>query len=227
MVVLAVVTTIALCLLLDWLANRDGHPEPAVRLPARSREPGLDPPELVGDLQVQLDMSYHPAHSWALAVGPDRVRVGVDAFTVRILGPFDAVDLPRPGAQIVQGRPAWSLRRGLQWAPMLSPVSGRVTAINSLAVVQPEVLNRDAYGAGWLLEVESEDMATDFNNLLRGPVVLRWLAEAMDRARAHGWRYRVSAAQDVSPDRWSQAVREFLHTAGRPAVATPDESVRG
>ncbi|MDA0335902.1 MAG: glycine cleavage system protein H [bacterium] len=220
MVALAVVTTIALCLLLDWLSNRDRHTEPAVRLPARSHEPGLDPPVLVGDIQVQLDMSYHPAHSWALAVGPDRVRVGVDAFVVHVLGPFDAVDLPRPGARVVQGAPAWGLCRGTLCAPVLSPVSGRVVAVNSLVAVQPHVLQEDAYGAGWLLEVETEDVVTNLNNLLHGVVVCRWLAEATGRSRRHLGPARGGSAPAVLPESWSLAVREFLCTEVGSVAAT-------
>lgn len=216
MVVLAVVTTIALCLLLDWL-SRDRHPEPTVCLPAGAREPGLDPPELVGDIQVQLDMCYHPAHSWALAVGPDRVRIGVDAFALQVLGPFNSIDLPRPGSSVVQGRPAWNLCRGGCRAPVLSPVSGRVAAVNSLVAVQPQVLQGDPFGQGWLLEVQTADITTSFNNLLRGAVVCRWQAEAIARTRSRGWYSKMSASSEMPPAWWSQAVQEILYTDSRDA----------
>lgn len=212
MVLLIVITTVVLCLLVDWLSSRAGHPEPVRNPLASPRDPRLEPSERVSDLRLQPDMSYHPAHSWALAVGPDRVRVGIDEFTVCVLGPPDGVELPRRGARVVQGRPAWYLCRDGWRAPVLSPVSGRVAAVNSLVAVHADVLQRDAYGAGWLLEIETEDVVTSFNNLLHGDMARRWLEDAAAHARRYAWRDRDPSPLAAPPPWWPQAVREFLRT---------------
>lgn len=213
-IILVVLVAAILCLFADWLSSRAGCTEPVAHKPGSSRDPPLGPPDRVGDLRLQPEMAYHPAHSWALATGPERVRVGVDDFAARLVGEALGVDLPVVGDRVVQGRPGWALTRGGRRIPVLSPVTGRVAAVNSLVAVRPEVVGRDPYGEGWLLEVEAEDPTANLNNLLAGPMVRRWFDDARVRARAR--RHGDEGAADLDA-----AAREFLRTevAGCPSTA--------
>ena len=73
----------------------------------------------------------HPGHAWAKIETGAFVRVGVDDFALRMLGPLDRIEGPLMGKQVHQGRPGIVLHRGGKAARVLSPVSGVVTAVNT------------------------------------------------------------------------------------------------
>src|SRR3990172_5631590 len=52
---------------------------------------------------------YHPGHTWAIPVGANRVRVGVDDFAQKLLGTAQAIALPPVGARLDRGKPGWTL----------------------------------------------------------------------------------------------------------------------
>jgi len=88
MVIIAVVLTLAICLLADWWLQRRERAGAAVPSPStRPRPlPALDPPAHAGGFRLQEEMAYHPGHAWAFVEGPDQVRIGVDDFARCLLG---------------------------------------------------------------------------------------------------------------------------------------------
>lgn len=184
MVAIAVALTLAVCLLLDWWLRRGS----AAAVPAAPPRPAprltLGPPRLTGGFEWREEMSFHPGHTWALAEGPGRVRVGIDDFACRLLGHIDALELPRPGTRLRQGARIWTLRRGQRRAPMLSPVNGVVVEVNERTHGDPASVSRDPYQDGWLLAVRTPELGRDLNNLLSGEVADSWLAGESARLRS-------------------------------------------
>ena len=226
MVAIAVVLTLLLCLLADWWIQRR---ERQIRIPATqapfrgASAPVLLPPLHVGGFRFQTEMSYHPGHAWVFVEGPDRVRVGVDDFACRLLGEVERVDLPPVGLRVRQGRPAWTLLRNGRRAPMLSPISGRIVELNPRVQTEPALVRNDPYGEGWLFAVRADDLQSDLNNLLEGPLARRWLEEAGVRLSARlreGIEISFADGGTAIPDigsliaeaEWMEVVREFLKT---------------
>ena len=224
MVVIAVILTLAVCLLIDWLLQRRKQPQ-VEAAPSRIASPlVLAPPVYAGGFQIQEEMVYHPGHAWALVEGPNRVRIGMDDFSRRLLGGTGSIDLPATGTRVQQGQQAWTFHRAGRHASMLSPLSGEVIEVNSRVVENPDLVQKDPYGEGWLFAVRATDLRTNLNNLFSGRLVHRWLEEASSRLRSrlHGSSVGLSfpdggaAIEDlgtlVPDEEWPGVVREFLLT---------------
>jgi glycine cleavage system H protein len=128
---------------------------------------------------------FHQGHTWMKAdlMRPNRQRLvkgGLDDFAQKLIGKVDSVELPAVGSRLTQGDKGWSLRVDSKDIPMLSPVDGEVVAVNQEVLRSPEILSRDPYGAGWLLEVKSDRIAADTRNLLSGKVAKAWMETSLE-----------------------------------------------
>jgi len=226
MVVILVFLTFAACILADWLIHgREVKKSRSAWVrPVEAVKQALSPPVYVGGFQMQPEMAFHPGHTWALPEGEDQVRVGIDDFAHKLAGKAETFGLPDMGTQVVQGKPAAVLSSKTKGknVPLLSPVSGRVVAVNAMPL-GPEKAQADPYGDGWLFVVQTRDLQTNLNNLLSGDLVRRWLEDASAHLRLRlgtvaglSFPDGGTAVADLSAladeGAWSSLVREFLLT---------------
>jgi hypothetical protein len=80
-----------------------------------------------------------------------------------------------------QGQKIWSIIRDGKKIDMVSPIEGSVTDINEEVVKNPALANKDPYGEGWLVTVQSPDAKTNYRNLLGGQLARWWTEEAVGR----------------------------------------------
>jgi glycine cleavage system H lipoate-binding protein len=166
---------------------------------------------------------YHMGHTWARFEHSGRTRVGFDDFFARLFGAPDKIELPPLGAVARQNEPEVAFSRSRREAAVMSPVTGRVLAVNEHAARHPEIVHQDPYCSGWLFILEPEMPKKNLQHLFFGKECDAWL----EREQAHllemiDPRYKDLAAtggqpvDDVFgsvPDLgWEQLVREFLHT---------------
>jgi glycine cleavage system H lipoate-binding protein len=164
---------------------------------------------------------YHQGHTWATPAGDGLVRVGVDDFAQRLLGPVTGVILPRIGALLDEGEPGWKVRVGRQSIPVLSPIEGEVVAWNEEVLRAPSLVNTEPYDGGWLLEVRARNPSVAGRNLLSGNLAHAWMEDSAARIE-NLFRTRPeavtveSASSDVglarmlSPDGGDRLARELL-----------------
>ena len=96
---------------------------------------------------------YHKGHTWARIEHGGFVRLGVDDFAWRLLGPTD-ISLPKIGTKLKPNQTGWSIKREEMTAEMLSPMSGVVMTTNQNALKQPGLAKKDPYGQGWLVVID-------------------------------------------------------------------------
>lgn len=123
----------------------------------------------------------HRGHTWIRVEAPDRVKVGVDDFSQKILGPADAVKLPEVGREYFQDHICLALIRQGHKAPFLAPVDGQVAVINEAAAREPRLIHDDPYGAGWILEVRPTNLQKNLENLLTGEAAVDYISEEAHR----------------------------------------------
>jgi len=104
------------------------------------------------------DCRYADSHEYARAEG-DLVRVGISAYAVDQLGDIVFVDLPEVGASISQGKGFGTVESVKAVEDLVAPVSGVVEARNEAMLADPEEIQKDPYGEGWLLLVRAADAA--------------------------------------------------------------------
>ena len=109
-------------------------------------------------LSFPADCRFTDSHEYVRADG-ERLRLGISAFAVDQLGDIVFVELPEVGAALRQGASFGSVESVKAVEDLLAPVSGVVEARNEAVLANPEELQNDPYGEGWLLLVRPSDPA--------------------------------------------------------------------
>ena len=99
------------------------------------------------------DCRYLESHEW-VRTDDATARVGITDFAQDELGDVVFVELPDEGADISSGEAFGVVESIKAVSDIYAPVSGTVTAINEALFDQPELVNEDPFGEGWMLEVE-------------------------------------------------------------------------
>ena len=110
----------------------------------------------------------HPGHTWVKIEEGAMVRVGLDDFALRLLGPLDRIDAPLMGKQLEKDRADISLTREGNNAMLLSPVNGVVMDINLELREKGSRVGRDPYTEGWILRLHCANLRRDLKNLMIG-----------------------------------------------------------
>jgi len=99
------------------------------------------------------DRRYTKTHEWVVVDGKS-VTVGITDFAQSQLGDVVFLELPSTGRKLAV-RESFGVVESVKAASDLySPVAGRVTAVNEKLTANPELVNSDPYGDGWILKVE-------------------------------------------------------------------------
>ncbi len=98
------------------------------------------------------DRKYTPSHEWAKQEG-DLVVIGISDYAQNQLGDVVFVELPAVGGQVEAGKAFGVVESVKAASDLFSPISGTVQSINDQLANSPETVNKDAFGAGWLIKV--------------------------------------------------------------------------
>ncbi|MFC1869038.1 glycine cleavage system protein H [Thermodesulfobacteriota bacterium] len=109
---------------------------------------------------------FHHGHTWLKIEENSSVRVGVDDFALRLMGPLDRIEAPLMGKEVKQGRKDISAIRGRRKAKLLSPISGVVTAINTRLREEGSLANQHPYTDGWVMRIQPDRLRQDLKNLM-------------------------------------------------------------
>jgi len=103
------------------------------------------------------DLRYTAEHEWVRAGDGGAVRVGITDYAQDALGDIVFVSLPAVGTSVGAGEPLGEVESTKSVSDVFSPVAGTVSARNETLESQPELLNSDPYGEGWIVEIEVPD----------------------------------------------------------------------
>lgn len=103
------------------------------------------------------DLKYTDEHEWVRATGADTVRVGITDFAQTQLGDVVFVQLPEPGERVTAGQAIGEVESTKSVSDLYSPLDGEVTARNEDLDAQPELVNAEPYGDGWMIELKITD----------------------------------------------------------------------
>ena len=99
------------------------------------------------------DCKYTKDHEWVKVSGKKAV-IGVTAFAAQQLGDVVFVQLPEVGTEVVKGKTIGVIESVKTVSDMYAPVSGKVLMKNDELGNSPELINSDAFGKGWIAEIE-------------------------------------------------------------------------
>jgi glycine cleavage system H protein len=99
------------------------------------------------------DVKYHSEHDWARVEG-DEATLGITWFAQDALGDLVHYEPPEEGADVGQGASYGEVESVKAVSDLISPLSGTIVAVNAKIVEQPETVNEDPYGDGWLVRIK-------------------------------------------------------------------------
>ena len=110
------------------------------------------------------DFKYAQTHEW-VGVDKDMATVGITDFATKQLTDLVYVELPSMGAKVTRGSSFGVVESVKAVSDLHSPVSGTVVKVNEKLSKEPEIINRDPYGKGWMIKVKIEDQ-TELDTLM-------------------------------------------------------------
>ncbi|WP_147917309.1 glycine cleavage system protein GcvH [Ruania zhangjianzhongii] len=105
-------------------------------------------------MSLPTDRQYTAEHEWVQISG-DVARVGVTDYAASSLGDVVYLDLPDAGSTITAGETCGEIESTKSVSDLYAPATGEVLEVNQAAVDNPELVNTDPFGEGWLFTVRT------------------------------------------------------------------------
>ncbi len=121
------------------------------------------------------DLRYHPEHDWARIDG-EEATLGITWFAQDALGEVVFFDPPDVGTEISKDSSYAEVESVKAVSDVIAPLSGEILEVNQKAVDEPETVNEDPYGEGWLIRIRLSD-ASEVDSLLDADAYKQFLAE--------------------------------------------------
>jgi glycine cleavage system H protein len=100
------------------------------------------------------EYKYTVEHEWICPESGNKGKAGLADYAQSQLGDIVFLDLPAPGTQVKQGKKIGEVESVKAVSDIFAPVSGQVVEINQTVIDEPGLVNKDPYGAGWLVRLE-------------------------------------------------------------------------
>ncbi|ROQ63827.1 glycine cleavage system H protein [Rathayibacter sp. PhB152] len=103
-------------------------------------------------MAVPTELQYTSDHEWILVEG-ETATVGITAYAADKLGDVVFVELPEAGSRVEGGSVVGEIESTKSVGELFAPVDGEVLETNAAVVDNPELVNADPFGDGWLIKV--------------------------------------------------------------------------
>jgi glycine cleavage system H protein len=102
------------------------------------------------------DLKYHREHDWARVEG-DEALLGITWFAQDALGELVHYEAPEAGATVARDQAYGEVESVKAVSDVIAPLSGEIVDVNQKVVAEPETVNVDPYGEGWLVRIRLSD----------------------------------------------------------------------
>lgn len=109
-------------------------------------------------------LKYTEEHEWIVEQRGVYI-VGISEYAAEELGEITFVELPEIGRRLERGEDAAVLESVKAASDVFSPVTGVVAEVNDILEMEPDLINRDPYGKGWILKLKDVNVA-EYNDLM-------------------------------------------------------------
>ena len=118
-------------------------------------------------MSAPTDLRYTRDHEWVRVAG-DEATVGITQYAADQLGDIVFVELPDEGRDLEEAKAFGVVESVKAVSDLFAPLTGTVTSINGALAANPELVNSDPYGDGWMIKIRLSD-TSEMDDLLDGP----------------------------------------------------------
>ena len=104
--------------------------------------------------QIPTELRYTKSHEWVRTLPDGSVEIGITDHAQHALGDLVFVEVPESGRKLAAGDACAVVESVKAASDVYSPLGGEVVAGNELLATQPELINTDPYGQGWILRLK-------------------------------------------------------------------------
>jgi len=176
MVLLLVLASVLVFVLIDLLILRPRRRKEALA-PKRAK------PAVADNFQVPRGHFLSRGHSWLELRHDGTVRIGIDDFVQKLVGPIDALSLAPLQSKIRKGETLVTIRQAKRSLSLPSPVSGRILSLNTSVVGKPSLVNDDPYTDGWIAVIEPSNLSSELTATTIADGAVQWLKNEVSRFR--------------------------------------------
>jgi len=105
-------------------------------------------------------LRYTKEHEWVAATDSAGIfRMGITDFAQSALGDIVYIQMPKPGEEVTADKICGEVESTKSVSEIYAPVTGKIAFVNDLLNKNPELINSDCYGQGWIAEIEVVDIS--------------------------------------------------------------------
>ena len=130
----------------------------------------------VDDYEVREGLYYSKEWAW-VKVEDGKARIGITDYAQKQLREVVFAELPNVGDEIVKGEPFGTVESMKSVSDLVAPISGKIEEVNEEVVDNPQLINEDPYGKGWLIVVSPSNLDEDLKTLMSFEESVEWHKE--------------------------------------------------
>jgi len=138
-------------------------------------------PHGAGDFSIPGGIFVSAGHTWA-SVGQDgNVKIGMDDFAKKTIGKISEIELPNLGMKLEKGQTLFNIKQGNRSIPFKSPVSGKISKVNSKLNNHLDQLDNSVYDNNWMCMIDADDLDSEVSGLKIGKSAVTYYLEEIER----------------------------------------------
>lgn len=103
---------------------------------------------------VPAELKYTKEHEWIQEISATKFRIGITDYAQSALGDIVYIQLPKNGTSVNANSVCGEVESTKSVSEIYAPITGKVVLVNEKLENNPEIINADPYGAGWIAEIE-------------------------------------------------------------------------
>jgi len=135
----------------------------------------------VDDYEVPEGLYYSKEWTW-VKLENGKARIGITDYAQKQLREIVFAELPQVGDEIVKGEPFGTVESVKSVSDLVAPVSGKIEEVNEEVADNPQVINEDPYGEGWLILVSPSNLEEDLKTLMSFEESVEWHKELAEES---------------------------------------------
>jgi len=184
-------------------------------------------------LRIPQGLFYNPNHAWTHLDESGTAKVGMDDFLQHVVGEIKFANLKNPGETIKKGDLLTEIVQNGKRLQVFSPISGKIINTNVILSKNPELVNEDPYGKGWIYQIKPANWMAETSSCYLADEATHWTTRELERFKDFltGWSMRKSSTEpsmvllqdggelrdnilsELPDDVWKDFQNQFLNSA--------------